>query len=513
MKFPHSQSRSRLRRDREGAETGGSEREKMTQTPTRPGSPSNTPAPLFALLYAVAVLLHMAWPPVLLLRPTFDAPPFWLLSSLVLAAVAVMHRPASVGRLLGLALVQLLDVASSLPVVPNHWLLTGIVSLAIVGAATAGALRGGRADLQLGALYQALTPPVRISAVLFYFFTFFHKLNADFLNPDVSCAVRFLEQTLAPVGLAALPGIGTAVIWATLATELCLAVGLAVPRWRQAACLLGAGFHMLLALDAAHVFYNFSSVMFVFLWVCLPARDADRLARSPGGRFGRWHFLGGYALIVGLAWWFPAEAGRVTAFGFSALWLGLAITLLRRGGFLGRCNVVQLVRATRPSSARPTPLAPIEARARGRGAGVLLLVPALVLLNGLSPYLGLKTRTAWQMYSNLNLAAATSNHYLIPYSLDIGGVLADSVRILATSDPALREGYVQTGRRITWFELQRHVGQHPVQELTYVRPAQAAGPFGPAAEDAPRKTLRQAVLEKMLIFQPLGPQAGALCNW
>ncbi len=418
-------------------------REALSKTsagsPTSPASAA--PAHLFALLYAVAVLLHIAWLPVLL-RPTFDAPPFWLLSSLVLAAVAVIHRPASVSRLLGLAIVQLLDVAYFLPVVPNHWLLTGIVSLAILGAATAGALRGGRAGLQLGALYQTLTPPVRFSAVIFYFFTFFHKLNADFLNPDVSCAVRFFEQAVSPFpALAALPGVETVVIWATLTAELFVAVGLAVPRWRAAACLLGAGFHLLLALDAAHVFYNFSAVMFAVLWVCLPAARATRLVRQPGTRrFGRWHFLGGYALIVGLAWWFPAEAWRVTAFGFSGLWLAFALTLLSRGGLLGRCNVLHFARNARRLSARPTPRAPIEAHPARRRAGVLLLVPALVLLNGLSPYLGLKTRTAWQMYSNLNLDAATSNHFIIPYSLDIGGFLADSVRILATSDPALNAG-------------------------------------------------------------------------
>ena len=467
------------------------------------------PAALFALLYAVAVLLHIAWPPVLLLRPTFNAPPFWLLSSLVLAAVAVIHRPGSVSRLLGLAIVQLLDVAYYLPVVPNHWLLTGIVSLAILGAAAIVALRAGLTAVQLGELYQTLRPPVRISAVIFYFFTFFHKLNADFLNPDVSCAVRFFEQTLAPVGLAALPGVGIVVIWATLAVELLVAVGLAIPRWRYAACLLGAGFHILLALDAPHVFYNFSAVMFAVLWVCLPAREADRLARRPGGRGGRWQFLGGYGLVVAVAWWFPVEAGRVTAFGFTGLWLGLATMLLRRGGFLGRCNVVQLARAAR----RPPPPAPIEATSGGRYAGVLLILPALVVLNGLSPYLGLKTRTAWQMYSNLNLSAAASNHFIIPYSLDIGGFLADSVAIVATSDPALNVEYVQTGQRIAWFELRRYVAQHPDIQLAYTRPGPPPKAFGPAEEDAALKAPRLGMLEKLMIFQPLGPQAGALCNW
>jgi len=413
-----------------------------------------------------------------------------------------------------LAIVQLLDVAYSLPFVPNHWLLTGIVSLTILGAATIGALRGGAAAPQLGALYQTLTPPVRCSAVIFYFFTFFHKLNADFLNPDVSCAVRFFERTVSPFpALAALPGMGAAVIWATLTVELFLAVGLAVPRWRSAACLLGVGFHLLVALDAAGVFYNFSAVMFAVLWVCLPAARAARLARQPSGRCGRWHFLGGYALIVGLAWWFPAEAWRVTAFGFSGLWLAFAITLLSRAGLLGRCHVWRFARAVGRSRGRPTPHAPIEARPSRWVAGVLILLPALVLLNGLSPYLGLKTRTAWQMYSNLNLDAAASNHYLIPYSLDIGGFLADSVRILATSDPVLNAEYVHTGRRITWFELRRYVGQHPVKELTYVRPARTAGPFGPAEEDTPRKTWGRAVLEKLLIFRPLGAASAGVCDW
>ena len=332
-----------------------------------PSSPAgSSPAALFAPLYAVAILLHIAWPGVFLqLPPPFAPPPLWLLGSLVLAAVAVIHRPASVGRLLGLALVQLLDVAYFLPVVPNHWLLTGIVSLAILGAAGVGTLRDGRAGLQLGALYQTLTPPVRISAAVFYFFTFFHKLNADFLNPDVSCAVRFFEQTLAPFpALAALPGMGLVVIWATLAVELFLAVGLTVPRWRQAACLLGAVFHMLLALDAPHIFYNFSAVMFAVLWVCLPASRAAWMARQPAGRFGRFHFLGGYTLIVGLAWWFPAEAWRVTAFGFSGLWLGFALTLLSKRRPFGplQCVVAShALRANRAALPYPT-CGPIEGR-------------------------------------------------------------------------------------------------------------------------------------------------------
>ena len=135
-------------------------------------------AKVFALLYAVAVLLHILWPPVFQPGSAIAVPAIWLLTGLVLSAVAVIHRPASVGRLLCLASGQLLDVAYYLPFVPNHWLLTGILSLAILGAAAAVSLSDGRPAVQLGAVYQTLTPSVRISAAIFYFFTFFHKLNS-----------------------------------------------------------------------------------------------------------------------------------------------------------------------------------------------------------------------------------------------------------------------------------------------------------------------------------------------
>ena len=486
----------------------------IPEMPAVDRSENAAPATLFALLFAVAVLLHIVWPPVFQLHPTFAPPPPWLLSGLVLAAVAVIHRPTSVGRLLCLATIQILDVAYHLPFVPNHWLLTGILSLAILGAAAAVSLSDGRPAVRLGAVYQTLTPFVRYSSVIFYFFTFFHKLNNDFLNPATSCAVIFFEQTLTPLGLSALPGTGHGVIFGTLAVELALAVGLALPRWQQAACLLGVGFHMLLALDAPHIFYNFSAVMFAVLWVCLPASTATAwTARGAGGIFGRLHFLGIYALIVVLCWWFPTEAGRVTAFGFSGLWLGFAITLLNRAGLLGRRNLFLLARASRRSSALPLPVGPVERSHGRRYAGVLLLLPALVLLNGLSPYLGLKTRTAWQMYSNLNLSPHDSNHYLIPYSLDLGGFLADAVRLTATTDPTLESQYMRAGELITWHELRRYVAQHPDIWLGYTRNGRPPKAFGPAAEDAALKAPRLGVVGKLLIFRPLGPQAGAICDW
>ena len=136
-----------------------------------------------------------------------------------------------------------------------------------------------------------------------------------------------------------------------------------------------------------------------------------------------------------------------------------------------------------------------------------------MLLNGLSPYLGLKTRTAWQMYSNLYLSPYDSNHYLIPYSLDVGGFMADAVRLTATTDPTLDGQYVRTGMLLTWHELRRYVAQHPDIQLAYTRTAHPPKAFGPAEQDSALSEDVAWPARKLLIFRPLGPQVGALCGW
>ena len=101
------------------------------------------PARLFAVLWGVAALLHILWPPLFLPHPSFAPTPVWLVAAVVLSAGAVILRPGSVWRLLILAGVQVCDVVYHLPFVSNHWLLSGLVNATILGAAGRLALQGG----------------------------------------------------------------------------------------------------------------------------------------------------------------------------------------------------------------------------------------------------------------------------------------------------------------------------------------------------------------------------------
>ena len=45
-------------------------------------------------------------------------------------------------------------------------------------------------------------------------------------------------------------------------------------------------------------------------------------------------------------------------------------------------------------------------------SGLLYLIPFVFFLNGLSPYLGMKTESSMSMYSNLYVEGKTTNHFL-----------------------------------------------------------------------------------------------------
>ena len=69
---------------------------------------------------------------------------------------------------------------------------------------------------------------------------------------------------------------------------------------------------------------------------------------------------------------------------------------------------------------------------------MFLLVPLLVVANGLTPYLEVKTGYGWNMYANLRTVDGDSNHFVDPRApLPLTDEQADLVRIISTDDPGL----------------------------------------------------------------------------
>ena len=88
----------------------------------------------------------------------------------------------------------------------------------------------------------------------------------------------------------------------------------------------------------------------------------------------------------------------------------------------------------------------------------LFFIPGILILNGLCPYLGLKTQTSFAMYSNLRTEGGISNHLFIPNSLQLTGWPRDLVEIVDTDNNRFKKiaGMEITRQHlITYFEFQR----------------------------------------------------------
>ena len=248
----------------------------MNSQPDRPGS-GDVVDPLRRSPGAAAVVFHLVGNPTLA--------PVWGKALLAASAVAVLARPRVAWLAALLAVAVLVNVWLEAPTLGNHWLLHGLVAVVVLGGVATGRADAGRAIARVGG-------PARLTLLAFYGFAAFAKLNTDFFDPAVSCAVFYLRESAGSLHLgSAVADLRRAssgrIAVAVAATELSIPVLLVVRRTRNWGVVVGLGFHFVLALDRSHQFFDFSSVLLaLFLLFLDPATVAawfDRMAtvRAP----------------------------------------------------------------------------------------------------------------------------------------------------------------------------------------------------------------------------------------
>jgi hypothetical protein len=405
----------------------------------------------------------------------------------VLALFVVVRAPSL--RSLGvLALAQVLQTVIDLPEVPNHRCILALVNLALLAAIL---LRRTPDDV-----FDALVPAARAITVMLYGFAAFAKLNHDFVDVSVSCAAQFYGHITSwwpplPDG----PELRRAVVLGTIAAESLLALGLCVRRLRPVAVFGGLLFHIGLALDATKAFLNFSSVMFALLLLFLPRKFFASLGSLVGRRSAVRIELAILFVAVGAAGFAAAidweSFGGIFYWVRQLVWSTYAVAILAFTAWW-------CLAAYEPDP--PLAWPPL---------GVLAVV-LLALLNGLAPYLGLKTRTTFDMYSNLRLEAEASNHMLVPRSLDLFGRLRDRVTILDSTDPLLQR-YAAAGDEVPYWQLRASISSNPSLRVRYQRDG-VMQEFDPAHG-------REAIEplgwweKKLVVFRTLGPHSRGECLW
>lgn len=469
---------------------------------------------VFAWLWSIAALFSLLsrWEWAWTLVYGFPSP-LGLAGLLVaICAVLVLIEPASLARLSGLSLSLVFLVVVELPAVPNHRLVLAFVSicllLAIVGAKTSGKTGTGLREEAWG----RFAPSGRWVAILVYFFAFLAKLNSGFIDPAHSCAVEFYGNIRNSTG-GILPdsrAMHLGVVWTTLVVEGLLPALLFFRRTRSIGVVLGVAFHLVLAFDLEKLFFNFSAVMSPLLLLFLPDRYFSNAS-------ARWRAWSEGRMVSTETVSTVSVIGILLLLAFSIMTAELpslidvyvttvAIFWGVHGIIIFGTIIVFLFHGF-----RETREVPESDGLKIRGASQVLVL-VMVILNGLSPYLGLKTRTGFNMYSNLRVEPGLSNHWFMPQSPDLLGHLEDSVRIVSTSDPQWNLLYVETGWRIPYFSLSQRVAKGIPIEVIYERNGKVFRYMTARADTEPVKP-RPWILRKLLIYRPLGDGVEEMCFW
>ncbi len=442
---------------------------------------------MFPLLWIIAELFHLissAEIPVL----WSQGQRFYPAEQILLFCLSIAYLIRGHGRSLFILILalQILGTILSLPVVPNHCLLATVLNVVLLWSC----VRNGE---QLSEESRAVC---RTGALILYFFAGFHKLNSSYLDPDLSCATSFYGPIARDFPFLALtPALMSLLPIMSIVIELaipCLLLGGRTSR--LAGILLGALFHFGLALNIDRHFFDFSSMMWALLFLFQSSQTREERYLSLPWRL----LLGaGFALALAGALGYPDRT-------FTGIYL---VMRMRVWAVFAVIFFVLLARILLRKASMQSPVKIFPGTAGGRAVAGLLLV------NGAAPYLGLKTRSAFDMYSNLRVEEGVSNHLLIPGSA-LGGIYTDDlVHVTRMHGAPVRFEIFDPERRMVRFELASLLLRTPGLEVT-IKEADNDRVIRSAQELYPDGHPPSGILRKLLWFRPVEmPGQPNRCQW
>ncbi|KAA3436783.1 hypothetical protein [Rufibacter hautae] len=412
---------------------------------------------IFCCVWPIASIFHMANYNGFTLNLTF-----FLLTS---AAIALISKPSSIPRLLVFISMQMFQATLDLPGISNHWILTAFVNITILHSFIYLIIKRKSFYIDKVEFLNTFAPLVKIEVIVLYFYAVFHKLNAGFFDLDASCAVRFIlaqnnYYNILPSDKALL----ALNIYATLFFEAIIPILICIRRTRYWGILVGLVFHFVIAYNPINGFYDFSSAVFALYFLFTSTAFSEKINSLYNNFIKRKTVLKKHMLefnIVNFAMFTVSLLFFLfLIYYYNKVFQDYFRHIVWTTYGIGFITVFIMSMNVKEKNTEPNPFTVAHY--------TLLFFPILVFLNGLCPYLGLKTESSYAMFSNLRTEAGVSNHYIIPVNAQIFDFQKDVVEIVSTSEFHL-QNVAKAGKLMTFFQFRRFVRTERPEFVTYKR--------------------------------------------
>jgi hypothetical protein len=364
-----------------------------------------TPLGLFSVLWSLAAALHH-----------LEAQPLAGLPLYPFCALLFLY-PERTWAIATFALAHSLLLSLDLPAAANHSVIALMVNVCLL-IGCARALRGHADGSQGARIWDSVRGPIKATVAVVYVMALFHKLNSSFFDPDVSCATSQVAKMFALHGFSrpADSSVFALNIHLTLILETAIVVLMLWPRFAYLGATLGLLFHA--GLGWAQ-FFDFATVVFALYLFFLPwdqvQQDVLRIPRWAGTCF-----VACLAILVGTSFYFYGLRGSPVIAEWPG-WTFKADSVICAAWTLALLPILLPV-FVKGAVKRQDP--------RWTGAALAWMVPLIALVNGVTPYLGLKTVANYSMFSNLRTEGGQTNHVLVPAGrLSVADYQEDLVRI------------------------------------------------------------------------------------
>lgn len=340
-----------------------------------------------------------------------------------------------------------------LPVIANHlfyeWLMNVTILFTIGGYYLFHYLKKPTTITFPDNVWVTLKPVLKVSFIILYFFVVFHKLNADFFSVDLSCGANFFTGMLEQYKLLKIGFIHTFhtnyytllrnfSIYFTIISEGLIPILLITTRFRRIGIFYGILFHLILGFYIHLGVFSFSCIMYVYYVVFFDDETIEwfyKILQNQKWITGLTVFI----VVCNIGGYLVLDHTHFYELGIALFLMMATLYFYHYGRLLFRTSFFQST---------------VEVTEK-RFHFTLVLVPVVVILNGLCPYFGLKTETSYAMFSNIRTEGST-NHIFMPTSLQVFNYQNELVTILESTMPHT-QAYIDDNKnmKMVFTELKR----------------------------------------------------------